>query len=231
MRDDAVPGRIPSPIDEMRVPERLTARVVRPGEEPLLHGFDLHQDLARHYGLAEVVLLALTGAPPTREAGRAFEILLIHACGIGVGEAPSHAAVLARLCGARPSGVAAVAAIGLTEQSRARSEALAPLLSWLREGRPGPAPIDGPTAAAVRLQDDLRGAGVPVDPRDATLGHEAAIVAAMFDLGLRDAWKIEVAWSLARWPIAIAEAMSHEEGALGTYPIRLPPFELVAGGG
>ncbi len=230
MRDEAAAARITSPIDEMRVPEHLTAHVVRPGEEPLLHGFELHQDLARHYGLAEVVLLALTGAPPNREAGRAFEVLLIHACGIAVGEAPSHAAVLARLCSARPSGVAAVAAIGLTEQSRARSETLAPLLAWLRDGRPGPAPIGGASGATARLQDDLRSAGAAVDPRDAALDHEAAIVAAMFDLGLREAWQIEMAWSLARWPIAVAEAMSHEDGALGTYPIRLPPFELVGGG-
>ncbi|MBX3271963.1 MAG: hypothetical protein KF729_16970 [Sandaracinaceae bacterium] len=219
--------RVPSPIDQMPVPEHLTARVVEPGAAPRLHGYDVQDDLARHYGLGEVVLLALTGELPDRAAGRAIDVLLVFAAPITIAEAPSHAAALARLCSAKPSSVAAVAAIGLAEQARFRLEALAPLLAWLASGRDGPPPEETEDAATARLHETLRSVGAAVSARDAALPVGAAIVAGLFELGLREPWQIEAALNCARWPIAIAEAMSNTPGALGTYPIRLPEFELV----
>ncbi|MCA9604482.1 MAG: hypothetical protein KC619_02735 [Myxococcales bacterium] len=210
----------------MDVPERLTARVVSPGDDPTIHGYAVADDLARHFGFAEVVFLALTGDVPDRRIGRIFERALVCAAPITIAEAPSHAAVLARLSGARPSSVAAVAAVGVAEQSRFRLEQLAPLLSWLREGREGPAPRSAPEPGTAALHDVLQEAGLVVDERDRDLSLTAALVAVFHDLGLREAWQLEAAFVVARWPLAQAEAMSNTPGALGTYPIRLPSFDL-----
>lgn len=214
----------------MDVPERLTARVVSPGPDPAIHGYAVADDLARHFGFGEVIFLALTGEAPERAAGQAFERALIFAAPITIAEAPSHAAALARLCAAKPSSVAAVAAIGLAEQARFRLEELAPLLAWLREGREGPPPGAVPDPRTAALHDVLRSVDLEVDARDADLPLAAALVAVFHDLGLREPWQIEAAFTVARWPVAMAEAMSNAPGALGTYPIRLPPFELVREG-
>lgn len=211
----------------MDVPERLTARVVAPGPDPRIHGYSVGDDLGRHYGFAEVVFLALTGELPDRAAGLAFERALIFAAPVTIAEAPSHAAALARLCSAKPSSVAAVAAIGLAEQSRHRLGELGPLLAWLREGRPGDAPGAAPDPRTAALHEALRSAGARVNDRDRDLPLPAALLATFHDLGLREPWQLEAVFTIARWPVAMAEAMSNAPGALGTYPIRLPPFELV----
>lgn len=210
----------------MEVPEHLTARVVAPGEAPLVHGYDVQADLSAHYGFSDLVFLSLTGELPEGHAGRAFEVLLMFAAPVSVAEAPSHAAALARLCSAKPSSVAAVAAIGLAEQARHRVEELAPLIEWLRADREGPPALAGGDSPTARLQAMLRACGAPVDERDAQLPLAAAIVAGLWDLGLREAWQLEAAFVVARWPLAQAEAMSNTPGALGTYPIRLPSFDL-----
>ena len=119
--------RIPSPIDEMDVPEQLTARVVAPGDRPSIHGYDVQEDLSAHYGFGEVVLVALTGEAPTEAAGRAFGVALTFAAPASIAEAPTHAAALSRLCSAKPSSVSAVAAIGLAEQARHQLDELGAL--------------------------------------------------------------------------------------------------------
>lgn len=222
--------RLPSPIDRMNAPDRLAARVVTPGGRPRLHGYDVQEDLSLHYSFGEVVFTALVGEAPSAHAGRAFDALLVFAAPISIAEAPSHAAALARLCAARPSNVASVAAIGLTEQSRHRLEELAPVLAWLERGRAGEAPLGGAAEDTARLHACLSACGIEASPADLALPLPAAIVAALFDLGLREAWQIEAVFAVARWPVAIAEAMSNRPGALGSYPIRLPEFELTREG-
>src|SRR5205823_9083575 len=118
--------------DSATWPLDLTSNVV--DDAPLgarIHGYDVEDDLARNFSFAEVVLTTLVGEAPSREVGRAFEIALTFLSPMSIGEAPAHAGSLARLCGARASGVLAVACLGLTEQSRALVDAHAELLSWL----------------------------------------------------------------------------------------------------
>ena len=140
-------NRIPSPIDEMDAPARLAAHVVTPGPQPLLHGFDVQNDLARSYDFAEVVYTALTGEPPSETTGRVFNVLLTFLAPISVAEAPCHATVLARLVGARTAGLVSTAAIGLAEQARAE---------------PGPPPTSD-SKSVERLKAALREAGVSRD--------------------------------------------------------------------
>ena len=220
-----------SPVDEFPAPEQLTARVVRPGPSPCVHGYDVHDDLVRHYDFAELVYTALTGRPPARHEGRGLNVLLGFLLPIGVAEAPSHGAVIARLCGAPSSRVIAAASVALCEQARFELARHAPLLEWLDGGRKG-----RPPAAALRdregdpavhrLHEHLSEAGLPVVPSDVPLSLESAIIAGLHACGLTRGGQLEAAWCLSRLPAATAEAMAVAPGAFREYPIRQPPFEL-----
>jgi hypothetical protein len=225
-------AQIPSVVDGLEVPDQLTARVVSPGWQPRLHGYGVQDDLACHYSFGELVLTALTGEAPQPTQGRAFEVAAAFAAAIGIGEAPCHAAMLARLCGARPSGALAVAGITLSEQARHVVSEHAALLAWLQssdsELPSDSAPRGADEAAAVeRLRAALRARGVDCPMLEASLGLSASILVVFYTAGLREPWQLESAWCMARWPVAIAEAMAATD--LKSYPMRLPAFEYVAG--
>jgi hypothetical protein len=194
---------IPSPVDVLPTPEKLTARVVDP-KSRRLHGFEISGDVARHYDFAELVLIALTGEPPSKPKGALFNELLVHASIVHVGHASVHAAVLARLCDAPPAGLFAVAALGVGQQSHRELGA-------------------SDDADSAPLADVLQRHGVELaEPRES----RAALLAAGFEAsGLAQRWQQEVALSIARLPVAMAEAMAASPGDFGDYPIRVPAFE------
>ena len=223
----------PGPIESRSWPESLLARAVSPGPRPLLHGYDVEADLARHYGFAELLLLALTGEAPSREAGRAFEVALIFLAPLPVSEAPTHAAVLARMCGSPPSGMLGTAGIVLAEQSRAIVEEAAGLLAWLD------AP-DGPPPEPYRARDEeeraslgrLRAALAPTGLAcPAVFDHEPgrlpALLGVLHACGLRDPGRLVAALLFARLPSLAAEGLAVEPGHLADYPIDLPDFEYL----
>src|SRR5258706_9883503 len=128
------------PVEGGPWPLALTGHVVDTDDargSPRIHGYDVHDDLARSFSFAEVVLTSLTGEAPSREAGRAFEVVMTFLAPMSIASAPPHAAMLAQMCGARPAGVLGVACLALTEQGRAWVGANAALFTWLR-GPPGP---------------------------------------------------------------------------------------------
>jgi citrate synthase len=214
------------PLDAAEWPQRLTARVVTPGAAPRLHGYDVEGDLARHYSFAEVVLLSLTGELPTAEVARAFEVALKFAAPAPVHEAPTHAAVLARICVASTSQMQGVAAIALAEQARVL---VAEHRAWI-EVLSGPiarvpreclaADLDD-RAAARRLRVALHGTiDVPALTHD--LSRAAALVATLYACGLTTADRMECALVLARLPVAMAEALATPPGSHRQYPVQLP---------
>ena len=97
-------------------PERLTARVVTPGERPRVHGYDVEGDLARHYQPSDLLFLMLKGELPPPAASRAFAVASMFLTPVSVAHASTHAAVVGRLCGATPRSSFGVAAIGAAEQ-------------------------------------------------------------------------------------------------------------------
>lgn len=216
-----------SPLDAYEWPSKLAAHVVSPGPEPTLHGYDVETDLARNYSFAEVVLLALTGAPPSAEIGRAFEVALVFASPAPVGEAPTHAAVVARACAASSSQLLGVAAIALAEQTRVLVERHRGFLEALSGLLPADLPDawqaqDQPERAAVaRLRDALRGlVDVPALSRD--VSRSAALLATLHACGLSTPERIESALTWARLPVALAEAMATPPGNHLSYPVQLP---------
>lgn len=108
----------PTPFSQNPWPSKLTARVVSPGADPRIHGYAVQDDLARHYRFSDVIYLSLTGELPTDAQSRMFEQVLIRLSPISVGEAPSHAASLARVCDGSNSAVIGTGAMALAEQAR-----------------------------------------------------------------------------------------------------------------
>jgi hypothetical protein len=217
------------PIEERRWPAKICARVVSFGEHPRIHGYDVRGDLALHYRFVDVVLLALTGEIDV-EASAAFDVALTFASPTTVAEAPTHAAMLAQLCGSRTAGVVAVAATGLAEQSRTIVGAHEAILSRLALGSLDEldasfiAQSDGERAIVASLAERL-GAfrhRVPALAHDVCL--DTALVAVFVACGLHKREHLELALTLAKLPIACAEALTTTPGAFADYPMNVPTF-------
>ena len=86
------------PLDDVEWPKKLPAHVVTAGPAPRVHGYDVENDLARHYSFSDAIYLSLVGELPNDATSRAFEIALHFLAPVSAAEAPSHAAILARFC-------------------------------------------------------------------------------------------------------------------------------------
>ncbi len=227
---EATVNETKGPIEDGNWPTKLQARVVEPGPHPRVQGFDVHGDLGVHYRFTDIVLLALT-SDLDEKAGAALDTAMAFACPIDVADAPSHAAVVARLCGSRTSGIVAVAATTVAEQSRALIDEHEMLLPRLAIGS-----LNGMAAKfAARSETEresvasLRRALGAFVSRVPSLGYDlrldTAIIAVLFACGLRTRDKLELAFTLARLPIACAEAFAAPVGAFGGYPMNTPTFD------
>lgn len=223
-----------SPLDGFEWPAKLTARVVSPGPRPLLHGYDVEDDLARNYSFAEVVLLALTGNPPSSETGRAFAAALVFASPAPVGEAPTHAAVVARACAASPSQLLGVTSIALAEQTRALVELHRGWIEALSGTLPAEvpphcrAPNDEERASVARLRQALQGT-IDIPALALDVSRAAALLAALHACGLQTTERIECALTWARLPMALSEALACAPGSHLKYPLQLPAIVYTEG--
>jgi hypothetical protein len=226
---DPVPPRRPGPIDDVAWPDTLTARVVAPGERPLVHGYDVEQDLATHYGIAHATLLALTGELPSDDQARAFEVATAFLSPSPVNEAPSHAALIVHVCNVLTSALVATVALALGEQARVL---VAEHASWLRRldaGAVGPADAGEWAASGAaergsveRLRRALQAAGLTVPTLDLGVARTPALLAVLHFAGLRRIDRIEAAIVMARLPTAIAEGLACTH-SYKDYAVELPP--------
>lgn len=217
------------PLEVEAFPERLSARVVEPGPTPRVHGYDVESDLARHYRPSDLTLLALTGELPSARVSAAFEVASLFLAPVSVAEAPVHAAVLARLCAAPSSSIAAVASIGLCEQARALVAEHEPLLAWLESG-------EERLPTRFRSQDPEEAASVTrlaVALSEHAFEHAvfaqqptrfAALLSVLFACGLSQPAQLEAAILLARLPSTLAEALAEKPTNFSNYPINLPAY-------
>ncbi len=209
------------PVEDNPWPTVLTGHVVSGAR---IHGIDARRDLARHYSFAELVLLTLTGEPPTREHGRAFELALTWLAPTGVAEAPAHAAVLARLCSASSTGVLGSGAIVLIEQARGFVDQHAALLAWLEapSGEPPCAPHAEDDDGAL-LRDQLRSVA-PGMSIAAELPVDAALVAVLHACGVRSPERLMSAVVVARFACVVAEGLAAAPRDFSSYPMNVPAY-------
>lgn len=221
----------PGPFEEAPWPTQLQARVVTAEGAARIHGYSVEEDLARHYRLGEVMLLALTGRIPSAEEGAFFEEVLVRLCPVTVAEAPVHAALISRCAGARSPGTLMVGLVGLVEQARHLVESSAPLLEAL--ARPGAGPPPGFEARndadreAGRALEARWPPGWSSAPPLGELSAEAALLVCLAACGLTAPWQMEAALVAVRLPVLAAEAHAAPLGRLTDYPMNLPPFDYV----
>ncbi len=190
-----------SPFDDGEWPEQMLARVVDPGPPLRLHGYAIDDDLARHRGVSDVHFLALTGELPNGEQARVFARTTVFLSGISVAEAPSHAAVLARICDGTTSAIIGTAAIVLAEQARF-------CVAEYRAGR-------GTASERSAALAELTGLALPSDA-------VAAAFAALEWCGLVRDEQLEAAFVTARLPVVIAEALATPPNSFRDYPLNVP---------
>lgn len=229
MTDDTDRG----PIDSRSWPQQLDAHAVSPDHERRLFGYHVERDLAAFYRFSDLIFLSLVGELPDEARSRAFEIALCFAMPVSVADAAVHAPVLARLCGARPSGVLSVAGLVLAEQATAMVAATNAALEAIERGNFTVLPAelraasDQERASVAALSSMLAGVlAVPVLAGDPN--REAALVAVLRACGIRSAFQLASLLAFARVPSALAEASRVKPGDFGTYPIDTPHFEYVA---
>jgi hypothetical protein len=217
------------PIEDHEWPDTLRGHVVTPGGAPRVHGYLVERDLAKHYRFTDTALLALTGELPTDGQAAAFDVAMTFLAPLSVAEAPAHAAVLARICGARASAIVAAAAIALAERARFVVARSSRVFDWL--AAPGEA-LDPALVAAgeedrdsvASLREALGQRGVIVDVLANPLSREAALLATLWFAGLRRPELVETALVMAALPTVVAEAYCHDVAAFRQYPMKLPPF-------
>jgi hypothetical protein len=201
--------------------------VITPGSDPRVHGYSAEDDLARHYTYSESVFLCLAGKLPSRSIGRAFDIAMQYLGPVAVTEAPTHAAVIAKLVRSKTSAILGAASVALGEAARETMLELSPLLAWLEEpAHPFPAAGRAASqqarASVTRLRDLIESTGVASPIFDQDPSRLAALVGIMYACGLTTALQIQLAMAIAQLPFVVAEAMAAPSYDLKGYPMNLP---------
>jgi len=228
-------ARPDGPVESYPWPTTLEARIITPGEEPRVHGYCVESDLAPHYSFTEAVLLTLTGELPNESQAAAFDVALVFLAPLSVAHAPTHAGVLARICGARFSAVSAIAAVTLAERGRTILDENAALLEWLHglressEAPPPPASLaagESERSSVSRLRKALAHRGVEIPALDASydLGRLPALLATLCFAGLEHREQIEATFVLASFASTIAEARTRGVASFREYPMNVPRF-------
>jgi hypothetical protein len=224
--------RPPGPIELSTWPSQLTAHVVTPGDDARVHGYSVERDVAKYGGFAELILLSLRGELPSTQQCRALEVALAFMAPLSVAEAPTHAAVLARICGARSSAVLAIAALGLAERARHTLERYAPFLSWLESSSPPDTlPITFKAGSSAERESVARLDALlePIAPELPVFRGDpdrtAALIAVLHFVGLRRRDQLEPIFVLASLTPVLAETFTREVGSFREYPIDVPHFE------
>jgi hypothetical protein len=228
--DDVVTQvRLRGPLEVGRWPEHLRARVVQSGSLPHVLGYDVEQDLARYYGWLDVLFLSLTGALPSEEVSCALNVVSVFLTPVSAATAPSHAAVLARLCGATSGATLGVAAIALGEWSRRLIDSHLPLLNWCKNRDDVPlsqfcSSDEVECASVERLRRALTATGFTVPELEINWTRNAALIVVLYACGFREPSQLEVLITMLRMPCVLAEAMSQKVAEFSEYPIHLPRF-------
>jgi hypothetical protein len=214
------------PLEAAPWPETLAAHAVSEGDDVRLHGYDVERDVAAHYRFSDLLYLAIKRELPDDARSRAFEIAMMFALPMSVAEAPIHAAALARICGARPSGVASVASLALAERTSESVRALLPVLRGEVEVQADATPRA--VASVERLRALLNGVvDVPLLGRQPS--RELAILAVLWECELRTEWELVHAMTLARLPSAVAESAERRPLDFMSYPTTTPPIDYTEG--
>jgi hypothetical protein len=225
------------PFDVGAFPDKLTATSVTPDVAPLLEGYPLLTDLAQKKSFTETVWLALQGELPDANEAWAFEQALYWLSPIHIGEAPTHASYVARLCDSWTSASLSVGAIGLAERARTLNERFSEWIIFLQAPSNQQIP---PIAFDADNNTELRQAREALfsewthrfgrnDLFAPQLNYcrEAVALLLLSQLGLCSQLNIEFLSMWAAFPLVLAELKNAKPTELFSYPARLPEIQYV----
>lgn len=212
------------PVETHAWPPQLSARVA--STDGRIHGYDVVEDLSRHYSFAEQTYLALTGALPDAAQVRAFEWALSILSATSIAEAPVHCATVVRLCGASTGAAYAAGLAALTEQATDLVIRHASLLEWLDGTREAlPAEHAARTARDRRVASEARRALAELEILEETLlSAEATVLTVLHRAGVREPSAMIAVVTMARLPVLAGETMAQRPLAFRDYPMDLPDF-------
>jgi hypothetical protein len=220
----------PGALDDLPWPDKLAANAIDcDAADDRIHGFSLLGDLARHYSPSEILYLSLVGELPEPEAARIFDLALASLASMSPREAPTHVAVLSRICAAQLSSAFGAGLIALAEQARFMVAEHAELLTWLANpvgALPERFTANDPWTAS--LVEAARARQVSVPQLRPEMTRDAARLTLLYAAGLRlpEAWQAAIVG--ARFSGLAAEALLATPDQLKLYPVKLPPFHYVA---
>lgn len=223
-------------LDGVAFPDRISGHVVEPARDPRIHGFAVQEELGHQADFTGVMWLALTGELPSTLEAEAFTRALVWLAPLHVGDGPAHAPVLAKVAGAPEEVLPAVSAVALGQHATAELDALAPMFRWLVSGAGAPPeivvevdPTPGQRAGWERLCVDVArwfGAARGLERRRPWRRGPAAY-ALLHWLGIRDRPRLLAIATLARLPVALAEAACVAAGSVQAYPTLQPGYLYV----
>lgn len=216
-------------LDDTAWPETLLAKAVEPGsDDDRLHGYAVLGDLAHHFEFSEVLYLAITGEFPDPSAATRFRVALIALAPMAVHEAPTHIALLSRICGGAISSALGAGLVATADQARFKIAAQTDFIAWL--GNPKSSP---PKTACGTTADDatwvrtLRSVVPDAALVRSELSRDAACIALLFEAGIRTPEQLETAFVASRFCGLAAEALRAGPADLSSYPVKLPPFHYI----
>jgi hypothetical protein len=219
------------PIDDVIWPERLTgAAIERASNDDRVHGYAVLGDVARHYAFSDLVFLAIVGELPSDRASRLFQLALAIWSPVSIAEAPTHAAVLSRICGGSFSAAAGCGLATLAERARFLVESFEPLYTWLAHPDAAlPEIARDPDGRDRAWLDLMKAVGTDLDLVRGGMSRPAAALALLYEAGIRTSEQAQAAIVLAGSCGVVAEALRASPSDLPGYPLTLPPFHYVEG--
>jgi hypothetical protein len=216
--------KLEGPMEVLECPEKLKAFVVKPGSDPLLHGYSIKHDLCSNYSFHENFYTTLCGKTCDLETGEIISCLLTELSAISVAEAPCHAGVLVRLCGGDVGSIMATVSIALSQQARHEITRRKWVFNYI-EGRldsvPGEFCCPKDISRPKWLNDIKRNFKTPLDKID----DLSRVLGLLYECGLKEMHHLAAAWVMTRLPVVVAEAYSWKSNELFNYPITLPKIE------
>lgn len=218
-----------SPLDFFPCVETLDGYVSDLSQGFKIHGEDMMRRMSQGASFSQMVLLTLTGELPSPMQVTRYERALQLAAMMDVGEAPCHAARLARVQRARPHSVASVACISLANRAQSMITHTEAMMAWVEDPSVGLDPARphrlvgeqsvSATAALRGFRDELLCVLQEHEP-----SLDECIIALLHLSGLTQAWQKEAALTMAGIPMAMAEAF-FAPARLSQYPVHVPRFE------
>lgn len=222
----------PGALDDLTWPDKLAANAIDAGaSDDRIHGYAVLGDLARHYSASEIFYLSIVEELPDERSAQIFELATTSLAAMSPREAPTHIAVLSRICGAHLASALGAGVVAPAESARALVADHAALLEWFASSA-GELPAafinqDAADTWTATLVEAAAALGLQLTLLRPDMTRDAARLALLYEAGLRRAEQIEATIVGARFPGLAAESLRTGPEHLRLYPVKLPPYHYV----